>query len=59
MKKISLKNVKDALSRKEMRVIAGGYALQAWKCCNGGHCGDCVSSSGMPTCSSGWTLTAC
>lgn len=25
MKKISLKNVKEALTRKEMRVIAGGY----------------------------------
>lgn len=27
MKKISLKNVKEILSRKEMRVIAGGYGV--------------------------------
>lgn len=26
MKKISLKNVKETLSRKEMRSIAGGYS---------------------------------
>ena len=32
MKKISLKNVKDTLSRKEMRTIAGGYG-GAYPCC--------------------------
>lgn len=33
MKKISLKNVKETLSRKEMRAIAGGYG--------GGRTGNC------------------
>lgn len=35
MKKLSLKNVKETLSRKEMRVIAGGYG--------GGGCPSCSS----------------
>lgn len=37
MKKISLKNVKETLSRKEMRVIAGGYG-------SGPKCGACSSA---------------
>jgi hypothetical protein len=37
MKKISLKNVKETLSRKEMRTIAGGYST-------GKACGACASA---------------
>jgi natural product precursor len=41
MKKISLKNVKETLSRKEMRVIAGGYGAAgcpANRCNGNGTC---------------------
>ncbi|MEN9655744.1 MAG: hypothetical protein RL311_670 [Bacteroidota bacterium] len=41
MKKISLKNVKETLSRKEMKVISGGYGnygCQATRCGSGGTC---------------------
>ena len=36
MKKISLKNVKSALSRKEMRAISGGYVFGR-HCTNDGY----------------------
>jgi natural product precursor len=58
MKKISLKNVNETLSRKEMRTIAGGYG-GSYKCCWTGttNCSVCVS--GGSSCVSGATLTPC
>ncbi len=49
MKKISLKNIKDSLSRSEMRVIKGGCGAGAGGCistgtaCPSGHDSDCCS----------------
>nr|WP_315170971.1 hypothetical protein [uncultured Flavobacterium sp.] len=60
MKKISLKNVKETLSRKEMRVISGGSGGGvSYKYCWTGttNCSVCVS--GGSSCVSGATLTAC
>lgn len=44
MKKISLKNVKETLTRKEMRLISGGYSC-TYRCWSGGGSG----SSGNTT----------
>jgi natural product precursor len=44
MKKISLKNVKGTLSRKEMRAISGGYLF-------GRHCGDIPYTYSTQCCS--------
>ncbi len=58
MKKLSLKNVKNALSRKEMRAISGGYGTN--RCgisCNANDdcscdlvCPACVTSAGSKKC---------
>lgn len=47
MKKISLKNIKDGLSRSEMRSIMGGSG-----CCSGGctECKQCNWASGNRMC---------
>jgi hypothetical protein len=44
---------------KSLSFDDGGLAK--WKCChNTTHaCGACASSSGIPTCSTGYTLTSC
>jgi natural product precursor len=54
MKKISLKNVKETLSRKEMRVIAGGYGGVTPGC--GETCSSdsfCSTNSSCPCCTGG------
>lgn len=50
MKKISLKNVKDTLSRKEMRTIAGGYGTTCTSCTRGSECGSTVCAYNQPNC---------
>jgi len=55
MKKISLKNVKETLTRKEMRVIAGGYGNgcpdgQALCLCDNGRMGCDTLQSCMQRC---------
>jgi hypothetical protein len=57
-----LKNIGESLSRNEMKTILGSISeLKSWKCCSNtdGHCGTCASSSGIPTCSTGYTLQSC
>lgn len=49
MKKISLKNVKEILTRKEMRVIAGGYNPACGginTCTYHFHCSGCYCFNG-------------
>ncbi len=63
-------NGAQKLTKTEQKIISGGRSrsissddggLAHWKCChNTTHaCGACVSSSGIPTCSTGYTLTSC
>lgn len=64
IKKLSLSNVIGKLTRNEMRyLMAGsGSATDGVQCCDSsGHCGTCVprGGGGIPTCSSGYTLTSC
>ncbi len=62
-------NGSQQLTKNEQKNIIGGIksitaddgGLAHWKCCHKTThaCGDCVSSSGIPTCSTGYALTSC
>ena len=58
MKKISLANVKNALKRDEMRVIAGGCSSGGSTCYCGG-CGSCNQSCKTDYLPGGVTIKYC
>lgn len=51
MKKISLKSVKETLTRKEMRMIAGGYGYSGY-----GNCCAVIMEPGHPWSDCGLTM---
>lgn len=62
--KISLKEIKGALTRSEMRKIMAGSGGGSGDvcCCNNNDlsdCGRCMPESMMPSCESGYTMAPC
>ncbi|PIF34326.1 hypothetical protein CLU81_4965 [Flavobacterium sp. 9] len=63
--KMSLSNIQGRLTRSELKTIMAGSGVydgpKSVKCCNQstGRCGDCASSTGIPTCSQGYELKDC
>lgn len=60
MKKLSLKNVKEALTRSEMRSIMGGSGSSGstWQCCWNGTT-NCSTCAGWGTCDPGSYIRKC
>lgn len=60
MKKLNLKDIKNAMSRNEMREVKGGSGDTGvtWKCCWAGT-NNCSQCAGYGVCTSGAVIKKC